>query len=396
MTKYDDLFDETTPTNNVFRDKRALDPLTEPTEILARDTQERTLARILHGVHDNYLPPTVSIYGPPGTGKTITTRRICREFADRTPELAVEYVNLKECRTLFSAANEIHAELTSTKLGTYEGIDGVFTGIWRALEDYPEWTILILDEIDHLRHDANYDPSDFFYRLLRGEGRLARDITLSVWLLSNDLVQTDLDLDSRVTSAMSDEAVYFPPYTHDELDHLLHTRLQNAFTEGALPEDVRTYGVTEAARRWGDARKTLTLFRQAGETANDHGLDTVTQECIEMNLETAEDTAIIEKLHSLPHNHLLTLYLIAITTDDDTPTTTSTLTQTLQQFDEETAFGQRRIRSIVTDLETMGFVDTWTESTHTGHTKHITPAIDPQLIEDATTRLRQTHDSSGT
>ena len=209
MSKYDDLFDETAPANSVFIDKGVLDPLAEPEEIVARDEQECELATILNGIHEGYLPPTVSIYGPPGVGKTITTRRIGREFAARQETVAVEYVNLKECRTLFSVANEILFELTGSKKQAYEGLDGVFEGIWTTLEDYPDWTILLLDEIDHIQYDTNYDSSEFFYRLLRGEGRLKRDLSLSVWLLSNELLEVDLRLDSRVKSAMSDEAVSF-------------------------------------------------------------------------------------------------------------------------------------------------------------------------------------------
>jgi archaeal cell division control protein 6 len=135
MSTYDDLFAETAPDESLFVDKGALDPLAEPTEIVARDVQERELATILNGVHDGYLPPTVSIYGPPGTGKTLTTRRVCREFADRRDDVAVEYVNLKECRTLFSVANEILYELTGEKNGAYEGIDGVFESIWSTLDE---------------------------------------------------------------------------------------------------------------------------------------------------------------------------------------------------------------------------------------------------------------------
>ena len=72
----------------------------------------------------------------------------------------------------------------------------------------------VLDEIDHVQHDSHYDPNDFFYRrsrpsasgldpeavhrLLRGEGRLERGLNLSLFLLSNELLEVDLQLDSRV------------------------------------------------------------------------------------------------------------------------------------------------------------------------------------------------------
>lgn len=77
MSTDDDRFAATAPDDSVFADKSALDPLAEPDESHARETQERELATILTGVHDGSLPPTVSIDGPPGTGTTLTARRGC-------------------------------------------------------------------------------------------------------------------------------------------------------------------------------------------------------------------------------------------------------------------------------------------------------------------------------
>lgn len=39
MSKYDDLFDDATPTDSVFADTGVLDPLEEPNEIVSRDHQ---------------------------------------------------------------------------------------------------------------------------------------------------------------------------------------------------------------------------------------------------------------------------------------------------------------------------------------------------------------------
>ncbi|WP_436344057.1 Cdc6/Cdc18 family protein [Natronorubrum sp. FCH18a] len=389
MTKYDDLFDDTAPTNSVFLEKGALDPLAEPDEIHARESQERALATILNGIHDGYLPPTVSIYGPPGTGKTLTTRRLCREFAARHERIAVEYVNLKECRTLFSAANEILFELTGAKKGAYEGLDGVFDGIWDALERYPDWTVLLLDEIDHVCHDTNYDPNEFFYRLLRGEGKLSRGIQLSVWLVSNELLEVDLRLDSRVESAMSDEAVFFPPYGVEALNAVVAPRLERAFREGAVPDDVRAFGVREAARRWGDARKALTLFRQAGETATEQGLEQLTNDCIDANLEATEQEATIEKLLDLPVNHFVVLTGLTGWTEGPEikqPVTTAEVYEVLHTTDlpDELRLGKRAIRDVVTDLETMGLVETWIDSRgREGRVKQLKTTFDPQLIHEA-------------
>ncbi|WP_409025293.1 Cdc6/Cdc18 family protein [Halalkalicoccus salilacus] len=58
---------------------------------------------------------------------------------------------------------------------------------------------------------------------------------------------------------------------------------------------------------WGDARRALRLFRRAGETANDRGLEQVTIDCLNANFEGTEREATIEKLLSLPPKHFAVL-----------------------------------------------------------------------------------------
>ncbi|EMA52301.1 Cdc6/Cdc18 family protein [Halococcus thailandensis] len=392
MDKYDTLFDDTAPDDSVFTDKGALDPLGEPEDVVARDHQERELATLLTGIEEGYLPTTVSIYGPPGTGKTLTTRRLCTAYAERTDRLAVEYVNLKESRSLFSAANEIHFELTGTKKKAYEGLDGVFEGIWETLAEYPDWTVLILDEIDHIKHDSNYDPNDFFYRLLRGEGKLKRDIKLSAWLLSNEVLDVDLRFDSRVESAMSDEEVFFPPYNYSKLKQIVEPRLERAFRDGGISDHAVNHGIETAAIRWSDARKALTLFRQAGETANEIGLDQVNEACLERNIETTDKESTVEKLLELPGHHFLVLLGAASWTDRTgeiiQPVTTeqvrATYTSSLPVDDQ---LGTRALRETIADLELMGLVETWVESKGSnGRAKQIETTFDPNWVVDITDR----------
>ncbi len=391
MTDYDSLFNATAPEDSVFADKRALDPLAVPEEIRGRDAQQEQLARILGGITEGYLPPTVTIHGPPGAGKTVTTRRVCREFAARHDAVAVEYVNLKECRSIFSAASEIYLEVTGEPVGAYEGVDGAFAGIWDALAEYPEWTVLILDEIDHIAQDSNYDPSDFLYRLLRGEDKLAREIQLSAWLLSNELLEVDLRLDSRVESAMSDETVFFGPYGIDELAAVVGPQLDAAFVDGALPEDVREYGLEEAARRWGDARKTLRLFRRAGELATERELDQVTRDCVATNLEATDKEAITEKLLALPFNHFHVLFTVAIHLDrsaDDPgqPVTVAEIGAAIRtpEIADHLRISDRAIREVLRNLETMGLVETWIESRgREGRVKQVSTTFEPAWVHQA-------------
>ena len=390
MTDYDALFAETASNNRIFADKSALDPLQDPENVVARTAQQRRLATLLNGIESGYLPATVSVYGPPGTGKTLTTRRLTTEFVARREDLAAEYVNLKECRTLFSAANEILLALGEPQAKAHEGLDGAFAAIWQALDHYPEWTVLILDEVDHIAQDSNYDPNDFFYRLLRGEGKLSRDIQLSVWLLSNDLLDVDLRLDSRVQSAMSDEEVFFPPYGVELLEEVVTPRLERAFHDDALAAETTDYGLMRAAHRWGDARKTLTLFRRAGETAVEQELETITQECIDANLEATDEEAIEDKILALPAQHFFVLLATTSWSERRTgevvqPVTTEQITESYHtQAPERMQVGDRAIRNMLADLELMGLVETWIESRgRNGRAKQVETTFDPTLVQAA-------------
>jgi len=116
---------------------------------------------------------------PARHGQPLTPRRICRAFAARHAAVAVESVTLTECRTLFSAAHDSLCALTGAKKGAYAGLDGVFTGIWAALERPPRVDRAVA------RRVRPRPPRHERILLLAGAaaGKRDRGIDLSGWLL---------------------------------------------------------------------------------------------------------------------------------------------------------------------------------------------------------------------
>lgn len=106
---------------------------------------------------------TVSVYGPSEAGKTIMIRRLCQEFADRTDDVDVEYANLKERRTIFSATSGSCSPLTARNVERtwVSMVSSRQSGT--VLRHNLEWTVLILGKMDHIRHDLNHDSSDFIH-----------------------------------------------------------------------------------------------------------------------------------------------------------------------------------------------------------------------------------------
>lgn len=394
LDKYEKMFDELEEKESVFLDKSELDPLKEADEIIEREDKEKKIAQFLNGINQGYLPNTLSIYGSPGTGKTAVTKRVCSEFSGRRNDFESVYVNLKESKTLFSAANEILFSLESKKLGSYVGLDGVFREIWESLQNYPRYVVLILDEIDNIKNDKNYDPNDFFYRLIRGEGKQKREINLSLFLISNELLEVDLRLDSRVESAMSNEKIFFPPYRYKSLKEIIEPRLNKAFKNEALPEEVKKYGLAQAANRWGDVRKTLTLFRLAGETAENknQNQNKITEKSIEDNLEKTEQKQTIKQIRTLPPQHFIILlsatqYINKRTGEIIQPITTKKIKKVYKRFvgENEFAIGDRAIREVINDLETMNLINTWIESKgKEGRKKQVETTFNPELMNKAT------------
>lgn len=83
----------------------------------------------------------------------------------------------------------------------------------------------------------------------------------------------------------------------------------------------------------------------------------MTTDCIDANLESTEREATIEKLFSLPLNHFVVL--VAITGREDHHTggiIQPIITAQIRKSEDFTKFGlgDRSIRNLITELETMG------------------------------------------
>ncbi len=120
---------------SVFSDKGLLDPSRAPTEILRRDVQSQRLVDYLD-LATGYLPPLIQDFGPTGTGKSTVVRTVASEAARQFPDLRIVDVNLKECRSLFTAANQILFQITGVKEPPVSGLDGVFEKLRAAVKSH--------------------------------------------------------------------------------------------------------------------------------------------------------------------------------------------------------------------------------------------------------------------
>ncbi len=292
---------------SVFANKALLDPSTV-SAIVGRRAQAEALVELLADLDHGYLPPLVQVYGTPGTGKTTIVRKVALGAAAQFPGLRVVYVNLKECHSLFAAANQILFEVSGQKEPPVVGLAGIFGKLWEHVKE-DGYLLLILDEIDSIFEDRRYNPSDFLYRILRRR-EAGKPPLVGLFTITNQLQGIDSLLDTRVRSSMGYQHVRFPAYDEGEIMAILRSRA-GAFRPGALEPDTLQVAALLAAEEHGDARRALDLLRKAGELADEQGHGRV-----EPRYVTWADTAlgkekVVEAIKGLPPHQVMILLALS-------------------------------------------------------------------------------------
>lgn len=358
---------------------------------MGRGREEEFFARILMlGVRDGFLPSLVRVYGRPGSGKTVVVRGVLERFEGfRGDVFRHFYVNLKGCRTVFSAGNAVLSVIAGRSVPANLGLDRVFSEIWseiRGLKDAGvSFICLVFDEIDSIFLDKHYDPSDFLYRFLRHDVYLeGSDVEFCLIAITNNPLFFEDNLDAKVRSSMGSDAITFPPYSMKEIVEILDSRLGEAFKTGMISEGLIPIIAKLVTEKTGDARRAVDLLRLSGEVANEKK-SRVDADCVYEALDRVEKDWASEQLHDLPFNSALILLFIAYLTTVEKSVSTGELYEVYRKTSvrgkEIRILGERRLSEIVSELETLGLISTWNVSRgRYGYHREIKMVLNPHQV----------------
>ena len=262
------IVEEAAAENASFAQKKALETLLPPSEVVGREEKAKELVRYLLGHRYGLAVPFVSVHGRSGCGKSAVTRFVCKNLEG----IQHAFVNLRKAKTVFGCANLILSELGLPNVKNAQGLDYAFAQIRHSIEERLEalggnaMFVLVLDEFDALFSDPRGRPSDFVYNLLSiAEDLKDRELYMCTVGISNS-VAFDHALDERVKSRIGSSDVFFEPYSKSDVLAILGARARQAFCKMPGAKILDRCAELSSAEH-GDARRAIDLLRVGSEMA---------------------------------------------------------------------------------------------------------------------------------
>ena len=281
------IFDEFLTNKRVFKNKEVLSSAFVPDAITHRNGEIEFLSKIMAPSLLFERISNVLVYGFSGTGKSLVTKYVGKRLASSAEEKNVNVLPIyMNCRL---ENNNTEYRLIANLCGIFNinvpesglSVNSLYKRLVKIIDAENKYLILILDEIEKLIQHAG---DGVIYSLLRLNESL-KHAKISVIGISNN-IDLKSTLDQRVRSSLNPVELIFKPYNADEIYDILEVRSREAFYDNVITEGVLRKCAAFVAQEHGDIRKALDLLKVAGETAQQRGLSTISEE----SLDTAADS----------------------------------------------------------------------------------------------------------
>jgi cell division control protein 6 len=330
-----------------------------------REREINDLASVLVPALRGETPSNVFIYGKTGTGKTAVAKFVGKELLKKGKETQKNvkfiYINCEivdtQYRILQNIANHFIDEWNEHIPFTGWPTDEVYSKVKSMMDKERCVTVIVLDEIDKLKGD------EALYSLSRINSDL-ENARVSVIGISNDLKFTEF-LDPRVKSSLGEENMIFYPYDAEQLQDILHDRVETALKPDITEGDVIPLCAALSAQEHGDARRALDLLRVSAELAERSKSSKITRNFVKKAQNKIEIDRITEVVRTLPNQSKLILYSIIYIDKQNKKAgakqamTTGEVYDIYKELCKKTRYScltQRRTADLISELDMLGII----------------------------------------
>ena len=352
--------------NPVYKNRDAIYQLVPPKGLVHRVQQKNELIMELAPILMNSAVPSIFVYGNPGTGKTALISELLAELQieANTQKIPIRhaYVNCSENRTETTIIIDILSQLNPSR--TYPRLG------WTRAKAISEFTILlnlqksnvllVLDEIDYALKESG---DDILYRLSRINSTIKSSV--SSILISNDIRVADY-IKPKTQSTLGRVKIIFTPYTAEEIEDILASRVSVAFHPGVVSVAVVKKIAEIESQRGGDARKALELLDSCAKIALAKDRSQITLDLVDAADTTLEKDTVLNTISTLTKQQkILLLAMLKSTKQElDSSFVYKSYIETCKKHNME-PLSVRRIRTFIVNFDEMGLLDsevTWLRS----------------------------------
>jgi len=264
---------------SVFKDRSKLGPAYLPNNLVNREDEFRSLARLFRPVLESEVSQRVLLYGSQGSGKTAITKTfgtaVESAAAKRQIRMKFVYVDCREWQTLFQVAWKISESLGVGIPQRGYSIHHCFRKIREVLSRQDARLILALDWLGFQVRRYACDLAYLLTRQWDGEG--GNRISLIAATREPKLFEL---FDAPTKSTFMHNRIELRAYSKSQLKAILLDRASAGFARGAVSEEVVDY-VSDIASAKGDAGLAIRLLRKAGDVADDEKAEKVSLDHVE-------------------------------------------------------------------------------------------------------------------
>ena len=372
----------------LIKNKKILQTTYIPEQLPHRKEQIDRIVSIISIALMDEQPSNIIIYGKTGTGKTAVLNYIGKELRKADPgfdKCYFLYVNCEivdtEYGIIYNIASQFIKDINQKIPYTGWSSEKLYQELYSEIERLGKVFIIVLDEVDHM---ISKKGDAILYNLAKINEHLTNS-KVSLIGISNNMKFMDL-LEPKAKSRLAGgESMIFPPYDMNQLKDILQERVNQAFDEGIVEEDVIINCAAIAAKSDGDARMAIDLLRTAADIAERNGDNLVTTAHVKSAKNSIELDVVEEAIKTLTLQSKCVL--LSIIKNDENNNKTMITGDVYNTYKEIVSIlgiqplTQRRIGGLISELDMMGLINASIKSFgKLGRTKEITLEIPKDIV----------------
>jgi len=236
----------------LFKDINALEYEFVPKELPFRENQQHHIAGCIKPLLQERPGRNLFIHGAQGIGKTAAIRWVLRDLEWDTDDITPIYINCWQKNTTYKILLEV-CDIIGYKFTQNKKTEQLFEIVKKIFNK--KAVVFAFDEVDKL------EDFDFIYMILE-------DIYRKSILLITNYKDWLFDLDPRIKSRLTPEALEFKPYSYQETEGIIKDRIKYAFFPGVFDQQALDLIIKEAFNA-GDIRSGIFMLKEAGMAAED-------------------------------------------------------------------------------------------------------------------------------